>query len=117
MAMFGDPEDFVVMSEREKYLYDLQGFLVVRSLLSADEVRALNDALDAHPDRTGEHGPGGALDGTPLAGPDTQYVHYEGMLTWDPALVPTLPRPACPPQADSLSEYHDGTGLETGPQH
>ena len=26
MAMFGDPEDFVVMSEREKYLYDLQGF-------------------------------------------------------------------------------------------
>ena len=95
MAMFGDPEDFAMMSEREKYLYDLQGFLVVRNLLSAGEVRALNEALDANPDRTSEHGPGGALDGTPLAGPETQYVHYEGMLTWD--------RPWCQPFRDLLA--------------
>ena len=95
MAMFGDPEDFVMMSDREKYLYDLQGFLVVRNLLSADEVRALNAALDANPGRTSEHGPGGALDGTPLAGPKTQYVHYEGMLTWN--------LPWCQPFRDLLA--------------
>ena len=95
MAMFGDPEDFAMMSDREKYLYDLQGFLVVRNLLSTEEVQALNDALDANPGRTSEHGPGGALDGTPLAGPKSQYIHYEGMLTWD--------RPWCQPFRDLLA--------------
>lgn len=83
MAMFGDPEDFATMSEREKYLYDLQGFLVVRNVLSAEEVKNLNNAIDANPNKSKEHGLGGTLDGTPLAGPKTQYVHYDGMLTWD----------------------------------
>ena len=51
MAMFGDPEDFATMSEREKYLYDLQGFLVVRNVLSAEEVKNLNNAIDANPNQ------------------------------------------------------------------
>ena len=49
MAMFGDPEEFAIMSDREKYLYDLQGFLVVRNLLSTEEVQALNDAPRRQP--------------------------------------------------------------------
>ena len=57
MAMFGDPEDFATMSEREKYLYDLQGFLVVRNVLSAEEVKNLNNAIDANPNKSKEHGP------------------------------------------------------------
>ena len=32
--------DFVTMSDREKYLYDLQGFLVVKDFLSQGEVKA-----------------------------------------------------------------------------
>ena len=33
--------EFVTMSDREKYLYDLQGFLVVKGFLSEIEVKAL----------------------------------------------------------------------------
>ena len=36
--------DFVTMSNREKYLYDLQGFLVMKDFLSQEEVKAINDA-------------------------------------------------------------------------
>jgi len=93
--MFSDPEDFVMMSEREKYLYDLQGFLVIRNLLSMEEVKALNDALDANAHKTSEHGPPGGMDGTPLEGTQTQYIHYHGMLTWD--------RPHCQPFRDLLA--------------
>ena len=32
------------MSDREKYLYDLQGFLVMKDFLSQEEVKAINDA-------------------------------------------------------------------------
>ncbi len=32
--------DFVTMSDRWKYLYDLQGFLVVKGFLSQGEVNA-----------------------------------------------------------------------------
>ncbi len=81
--MFGDPEDFVMMSDREKYLYDLQGFLVVRNLLSMEEVKALNDALDANAHKTSDHGIPGGPDGTPLEGTRSQYIHYHRMLTWD----------------------------------
>ena len=34
------------MTEHERYLFDLQGYLVVRDALNAAEVAALNDALD-----------------------------------------------------------------------
>ena len=36
------------MSQREKFLYDLNGFLVVEDALSSDEVAALNAAFDAN---------------------------------------------------------------------
>eukprot|EP00930_Biecheleria_cincta_P075984 TRINITY_DN63189_c0_g1_i1.p1 TRINITY_DN63189_c0_g1~~TRINITY_DN63189_c0_g1_i1.p1 ORF type:complete len:377 (+),score=58.68 TRINITY_DN63189_c0_g1_i1:27-1133(+) len=46
------------MSHKEKYLFDLNGFLVLRSVLSQAEVAAANDAVDAHMDtlheRTGK---------------------------------------------------------------
>ena len=37
-----------VMSDEEKYYFDLQGYLVVRGALSTDDVRACNDAIDHH---------------------------------------------------------------------
>ena len=36
------------MNARELFLFDLNGFLVVRGVLSADEVAAMNIAVDAH---------------------------------------------------------------------
>ena len=50
-----EAEQFPTMSDREKYLFDLQGFIVVRGLLSTDEVKRLNEAVDANIDKHGEH--------------------------------------------------------------
>ena len=36
------------MNETEKFLFDLQGFIVVREFLSNEEVVALNNAFDAN---------------------------------------------------------------------
>ncbi len=45
---------YVTMSDREKYLFDLQGFLVIHGILSNDEIRILNEALDANQDKRRE---------------------------------------------------------------
>ena len=72
------------MTEREKFLFDLQGFLQVKGVLSADEVKALNDAIDAHigdenaEDHFSEGAPyGGGMDG------DYSGSGCSGMLTWE----------------------------------
>jgi Phytanoyl-CoA dioxygenase (PhyH) len=39
------------MSDREKFLFDLQGYLVIPGLLSASEVSTLNEAVDANDDK------------------------------------------------------------------
>ena len=46
---------FATMSDREKYLFDLQGFLVIAGFLTPGEVAALNTAIDANTDKRGEH--------------------------------------------------------------
>ena len=38
------------MNDTEKYLFDLQGFLVVEGVLSKAEVAAANEAIDRHAD-------------------------------------------------------------------
>ncbi|MCS5659647.1 MAG: phytanoyl-CoA dioxygenase family protein [Dehalococcoidia bacterium] len=75
--------EFVTMSNREKYLFDLQGFLVVKDFLSNTEVCALNEAIDANHDKRREH-PKADLNGTPLDGEFGPFWHYNGMLTWLP---------------------------------
>ena len=71
---------YLTMEPHEKYLFDLQGFIVVRNALAPAQVSALNEALDANRDKrkndtassTSE-----ALKGAQLRG------LYEGMLSWD----------------------------------
>ena len=83
---------FATMSDREKYLFDLQGFLVIEGFLIPGEVAALNTAIDANTDKRGEH-VGGAdspeLEGSHLRG------YYHSMLTWD--------KPWCQPFRDILA--------------
>ena len=38
----------IEISEREKFLLDLQGFLHVENIFTPAEVQALNEAVDAH---------------------------------------------------------------------
>jgi ectoine hydroxylase-related dioxygenase (phytanoyl-CoA dioxygenase family) len=59
----------VSLTDRERYLFDVQGMLVVRDVLTAEEIKGLNDALDANRDRRSdlENSTSGsaALAGTP----------------------------------------------------
>ena len=47
------------MNDHEKYLFDLQGYIVLEDVLSASELKACNDAIDAQMDtikrRSDEH--------------------------------------------------------------
>jgi ectoine hydroxylase-related dioxygenase (phytanoyl-CoA dioxygenase family) len=91
--------EFATMSDRERYLFDLQGFLVVRGILSADEVNALNEALEANLDKRGEFGKPNAIsgnwEGRSLEGRFSPFRHYKGMLTWE--------QPWCQPFRDMLA--------------
>lgn len=69
---------YATMSDREKYLFDLQGFLVVKNFLDADEIQAFNEAIEANQDKRGEHASG--LESPELAGTHKR-GHYAGMLT------------------------------------
>jgi ectoine hydroxylase-related dioxygenase (phytanoyl-CoA dioxygenase family) len=71
---------YQTMSDRERYLFDLQGFLVVRGVLDDTELRALNESLDANRDRHGEQQARSVS--PPLEG-DHGRGHFTGMLTWD----------------------------------
>ena len=84
--------NFSTMSDREKYLFDLQGFIVVKGMLSSEEVKALNEALDANSDKRKDdnnRGASGAMVG------DHPRGLYEGMLEWE--------QPWCEPFRDLLA--------------
>ena len=42
------------MNEREKFLFDLQGFLVIKNVLTPEEVCKLNISVDKNLDKQGE---------------------------------------------------------------
>jgi len=62
------------MSDTEKFMFDLQGYLIVPGFLTADEVQAINDAFDAnwHLRRVG-------AEATKRQG----YDQFYGMLEWE----------------------------------
>ncbi|CAJ1418939.1 unnamed protein product [Effrenium voratum] len=87
------------MSQDEKFFFDLNGFLHVRGALSADEVRQMNEAIDAHSESIKERVDSGLRNtrsGTPLAGDgSTGRRDLGGMLGW--------PKPHCLPFRKLLS--------------
>ena len=52
------------MNENEKYLFDLNGYLVVKGALRADQVSALNEAIDHNRDKIHIRTREQALDGS-----------------------------------------------------
>ena len=74
--------EFVTMSDREKYLFDLQGFLVVREFLTAEEVNAFNEAVDANADKRSGYD-GTQREGTPLEGSRSPFSFWLDMLAWE----------------------------------
>ncbi len=76
------------MNEDDKYLFDLTGYLVLKDVLTAEEVAQLNVGIDRHRDLMGEidrslSGDSPALQGT------SRRKDLGGMLAWD--------RPYCEP--------------------
>lgn len=72
------------MNETERYLFDLQGFLVVRDVLSADEIAVANEAIDQHADGIKERVGDLSLssDSTTMKG-KTGRGDLGGLLGWD----------------------------------
>ncbi len=68
------------MTDREKFLYDLQGYLVIPQVLTADEVGALNTALDAHRDQIRDDT--SSATSSTLRGEQLRRL-LSGMLTWE----------------------------------
>jgi ectoine hydroxylase-related dioxygenase (phytanoyl-CoA dioxygenase family) len=82
------------MNDREKFLFDLQGFLVVRNFLTKEEVDALNAAIDANMDRKTEDGNSFTGNSTTLVGTHKRGF-FSGMMTW--------PKPWCQPYRDIIA--------------
>ncbi len=70
------------MTEREKYLFDVQGYLLVRDFLNPEEVARLNAAFDANGDKMGEDQNSFVGDSTTLVGQRKRGIFTE-MLAWD----------------------------------
>ena len=59
------------MTEEERFLFDLNGFLIVRNVLTEEEVRQANAVIDDHAHEMVERSSGAlrnAAEGTPLYG-------------------------------------------------
>ena len=73
------------ITEREKFEFDLNGFLVLRNILSAEEVASANAAIDAHAAELQSRAPEplrNAKRGT-LHGADGPRLDMGGMIWWD----------------------------------
>jgi hypothetical protein len=64
------------MTDREKYLFDVQGYLVVREFLTPAEVARLNAAIDANREKMTEH------EGTYLGDSKTVMRDVSSRLAW-----------------------------------
>ena len=73
----------VTITERERFLFDLNGFLVVRNVFSAEEIAAANVAVDAHQStmKPRQDALRNAKAGTPMSA-DGPRNDMGGMLWW-----------------------------------
>src|SRR5712692_11760324 len=71
-----------VMTDREKYLFDVQGYLVVRGFLTTEEVGRLNEAIDANREKMTEH-EGSYLGNSKTLGGESKRGVLSGMLEWE----------------------------------
>ena len=75
-------KEYQTMTETEKYLFDVHGYLVIEGVLSADEVTAANAAIDHHADQISIR-PNDLAHGSSTLVGETGRGDLGGMLTWD----------------------------------
>jgi ectoine hydroxylase-related dioxygenase (phytanoyl-CoA dioxygenase family) len=92
------------LTEREVYLFDVQGWLVIPGIIESSLLKAINDALDANQDRCGEESEDLVEGSKALAG-EHRRRNCWGMLQW--------PHPHCEPFRELIAyqpliRYLDG---------
>ena len=71
------------MNDREKFLFDLNGFLVLENVLTCDEVTAANDAIAHHADLITNREPGLSQDAEKLKGGEGRGEFQQNPLTFE----------------------------------
>lgn len=82
------------MNDVEKFLFDLNGFLVVEDILTGDRVRAMNDAIDANRGSSPDRSEPGLSQGAEALVGKYGRGHFGGCLDW--------PEPWCQPFRDLM---------------
>src|SRR5438132_1173240 len=93
-----------VMMDREKYLFDVQGYLVVRGFLTPEEVARLNEAIDANREKMTEHEGTYLGNSSRLVGEEKRGV-LSGMMQWE--------HPWCEPFREMLAHPKAISYLDT----
>ncbi len=70
------------MTDDQKYLFDLNGYLVIENALSPDEVRRCNEAIEHHSEQIWEMADSLTGGSQPLAG-TSRRKELGGMLAWE----------------------------------
>lgn len=76
----------IEMTEDERYLFDLNGYLIVRNVLTKEEVRMANEAIDKRQDQMvqrDENALRNAVKGTAFYGSGPGRKDLGGVLEWD----------------------------------
>ena len=104
------------MNDDEKYLFDLNGYLVLRQVLGADEVAEMNAGIDQHVDQVQQRDGSLVAESKALAG-SSHRKDLSGMLSWErPWCEPfrrLLAHPAIKPHLDGI--LGEGYRLDHGP--
>ena len=104
------------MNEDEKYLFDLNGYLVLREVLSDVEVNNLNTAIDSHADQMQEMNRSLAADSIAMQG-TSRRMDLGGMLAWEQPHCEPFRELLVQPRVKSILDGILGTGyrLDHGP--
>ena len=99
------------MNEKEKFLFDLQGFLVLEDVLSAAEVKLANEALARHEDLIVNRDPGLSEEAQPLKGETGRGELRQNPLTFERPWCEPFRWMLCHPRLIDLFNEVLGTGF------
>ena len=80
------PQEYPLeMSEAERYLFDLNGYIIIRNVLTPDQIAACHEAIDAHIDEAiprSDPTLRNAIEGSPMYGNGPPRLDLGGIFEW-----------------------------------